>query len=284
MTQPPTTDRSASTTDRTRVSRRRALASLASAGALGTAGCLGGVPGLGTSGEGTDVDGLVGVTKTDRGLSVSITDTAIETVTLVDPSGSAITQQSVATGATETTFQLLARRGSGYQPGTYTVVGATDEETIAETTVDLEPSIEIVDVFSGEDRPDLDWENRDLGYENRIGIEVENTGTGPDYIDGVRVESPPPRAFSGDSIGFGVDTFVSPDETEFVQQSGPTDGQAVFASAQPRCDTEAPATIEMVVRVLPRVAGNTTWSRAYRYTEVGSVGDCDYEPVEREDE
>ena len=161
----------------TRQTRRTVLGTLAGLASVG-AGCLGlggpsGTPTTADSGgfEHVGVDGTT--------LAIEVADgSAVERVNVIAPDGTVAWQRSVAAGATRIEFDV----GLSYQPGTHRIVGLGDGETVAETTIDLSPAIEIASVGVGANHLDEMPEN--LSYRDRQAVvTVANRGFGPEELD-----------------------------------------------------------------------------------------------------
>ena len=182
------------TTTSTPIDRRTALRTLAVGAVVGASGCLsdmrqGSDPGTGSADEDWPSGGpfqAVGVDGTTLVVELAA-ETAVEQVNLIKPNGELWGARGVAAGAEQVSF---AFRGA-YTPGEYDVVGVDGEETLAETSLEIRPELEIQEVGLYRNHPDKPWEevygesSSDSNFliNGEAFVTVENTGTGPERIN-----------------------------------------------------------------------------------------------------
>lgn len=122
-----------------------------------------------------------------------------ESISVIDPNGEVFAETSVAAGASRVTFDI----GMPYTPGEYQIVAADDGDTVAETTQEIQPDLEIVDVGIGANR--MDEMPEDLGHAQKAEaiVVVRNSGTGPELVSQLRFEGdlPNPRNLAESRIG-----------------------------------------------------------------------------------
>lgn len=176
------------TRDYPQISRRNALRTVAGAALASTAGCLNNNDTSGTPGDGTtdpDSGPLTRVAVDESALVVELSAEAdIDQVNLIQPNGELFGKRDVAVGVQQVSFEI----GTAYEPGEYRVVALKDEETVSESTVDIEPEIQIQDVGLYRNNPDKPWDEvygdteTDRLKNGEAFVTVTNVGTGPDAI------------------------------------------------------------------------------------------------------
>ena len=171
------------------ISRRNALRTVAGAALASVAGCLNDGGSSGTPSDGTaatDSQGpLTRVAVEGTTLVVELSAEAdVDQVNLIQPNGELFGKRDVAAGAQQVSFEI----GTAYEPGEYRVVALRGEETIAESTTDIEPAIEIQEVGLYRNNPDKPWDEiygdteTDRLKNGEAFVTVSNAGTGPDAI------------------------------------------------------------------------------------------------------
>ncbi|WP_458186242.1 hypothetical protein [Haladaptatus sp. NG-WS-4] len=171
------------------ISRRNALRTVAGAALASVAGCLNDGGSSGTPSDGTAATNSQGpltrVAVEGTTLVVELSAEAdIDQVNLIQPNGELFGKRDVAAGAQQVSFEI----GTAYEPGEYRVVALKGEETVAESTTDIEPEILIQDVGLYRNNPDKPWDEiygdteTDRLKNGEAFVTVSNAGTGPDAI------------------------------------------------------------------------------------------------------
>ncbi|TKX72447.1 hypothetical protein [Halorubrum sp. GN11GM_10-3_MGM] len=177
------------TSNHLHLSRRTALRTVAGAALAGVAGCLNDNDGSGTPNNGTtSPDGqspLTRIAVEGTALIVELSEAAdVDQVNLIQPNGELFGERDVATGARQISFEI----GTAYAPGEYQVLALKGEETVVETTTELDPEIQIQDVGLFRNNPDKPWDDvygeseTDRIKNGEAFVTVENTGSGPEAI------------------------------------------------------------------------------------------------------
>ncbi|WP_136601532.1 hypothetical protein [Salinigranum halophilum] len=171
------------------ISRRNALRTVAGAALASVAGCLNDGGSSGTPSDGTATTNSQGpltrVAVEGTTLVVELSAEAdVDQVNLIQPNGELFGKRDVAAGAQQVSFEI----GTAYEPGEYRVVALKGEETVAESTTDIEPEILIQDVGLYRNNPDKPWDEiygdteTDRLKNGEAFVTVSNAGTGPDAI------------------------------------------------------------------------------------------------------
>ncbi|WP_081606169.1 hypothetical protein [Haloferax volcanii] len=181
-----------STFDRRTVLRTAAVLS------AGLAGCLNGSTETGdgttTPNDDSDEQGIlrqVAVEGTELGVELG-SEADVDRVNLIQPNGELFGTREVAAGVRQVSFEI----GTAYDPGEYRILAVQGEETVAETSLEIRPQLEIVDVGLFRNNPDKPWDEVYGESEtNRIqnsqaSVSVRNLGTGAEAVLSLR--------FSGD--------------------------------------------------------------------------------------
>jgi hypothetical protein len=171
------------------ISRRNALRTVAGAALASVAGCLNDGGSSGTPSDGTATTNSQGpltrVAVEGTTLVVELSaEVDVDQVNLIQPNGELFGKRDVAAGAQQVSFEI----GTAYEPGEYRVVALKGEETVAESTTDIEPEILIQDVGLYRNNPDKPWDEiygdteTDRLKNGEAFVTVSNAGTGPDAI------------------------------------------------------------------------------------------------------
>jgi len=165
------------------ISRRNVLRTAAGAALVSVAGCLTDDGDSGTPGDGTDSpDGqgpLQRVAVEGTTLVVELSpDADVDQINLIQPNGELFGTRDVAAGAQQVSFEI----GTSYAPGDYSVIALRDEETVAETSLSLQPDLEIVEMGIGKNQPEKMWDGPRDEIAEEAFVTVENQGSGPDAI------------------------------------------------------------------------------------------------------
>ncbi|QOS13385.1 putative secreted glycoprotein (plasmid) [Haloferax gibbonsii] len=184
--------------DQSHFNRRTVLQTAAGLSLAGLAGCLngGGETGDGTTTANDDPDGqavLSRVAVEETTLVVELgSEAEVDQVNLIQPNGELFGRRDVVAGVRQVSFEI----GTAYDPGEYRVLAVQGEDTLDETSLEVRPELEIVDVGLFRNNPDKPWDEVYGESEtNRIKdseafVLVHNSGTGPDAVISLR--------FSGD--------------------------------------------------------------------------------------
>ena len=170
--------------------RRTVLGAIGS-GAVLLAGCTGGSQGpVGfTNAEVVDQELIV---EFDEGLDP-------ETISVTDPNGESVGETPVSTGATRVSFDIEIP----YEPGEFRIFATDGGDVIAETSQEIRPELEIVDVGVGTNR--MDEMPEELGSRKEVEaiITLENVGSGPEKITQLRFfgDIPNPNDPEEDIVG-----------------------------------------------------------------------------------
>jgi len=165
------------------ISRRNVLRTAAGAALVSVAGCLTDDGDSGTPGDGTDSpDGqgpLQRVAVEGTTLVVELSpDADVDQINLIQPNGELFGTRDVAAGAQQVSFEIR----TSYAPGDYSVIALRDEETVAETSLSLQPDLEIVEMGIGKNQPEKMWDGPRDEIAEEAFVTVENQGSGPDAI------------------------------------------------------------------------------------------------------
>ncbi|CQH45975.1 probable secreted glycoprotein [Halobacterium hubeiense] len=161
-----------------RIDRRTALQTVASAAVASLAGCLSqnspasdGTTAAGGPLQRVAVDGTTVIV-------ALVSEADVDRLNLIQPNGELFAQQSVAAGVQQVSFEI----GTTYPPGEYDIVALREDETIVETTIPIEPTLEIVEMGIGRNQPEEMWTGAEDEISEEAFITVSNQGTGPEAI------------------------------------------------------------------------------------------------------
>ncbi|MDG5775177.1 hypothetical protein QA599_01865 [Haloarculaceae archaeon H-GB1-1] len=165
------------------ISRRNVLRTASGAALVSVAGCLNTDGDSGTSDDGTgSPDGqgpLQRVAVEGTTLVVELSpDADVDQINLIQPNGELFGTRDVAAGAQQVSFEI----GTSYAPGDYSVIALRDEETVAETSLSLQPDLEIVEMGIGRNQSEKMWDGSRDEIAEEAFVTVENQGSGPDAI------------------------------------------------------------------------------------------------------
>jgi len=192
------------------ISRRNALRTIAGAALVSVAGCLNNGGNSATPGDGTTDSERKGplnrVAVDGTTLVVELSAEAdIDQINLIQPNGELFGKRDVAAGAQQISFEI----GTGYEPGEYRVVALKGEETVAESTRDIEPEIQIQDVGLYRNNPDKPWDEvygesqTDSKKNGEAFVTIQNSGSGPDAVVELRFTGDVPNPVE-DPRGSGI--------------------------------------------------------------------------------
>ncbi|KTG30340.1 hypothetical protein [Haloferax profundi] len=265
--------------------RRTVLRTAAGLSLVGLTGCLNG---SGESGGGTttandDSDGhsvLSRVAVEGTALVVELGSGAdVERVNLIRPNGELFGKREVAAGVRQVSFEI----GTTYDPGEFRVIAVQGEDTVAETSVEIQPELEIVDVGLFRNNPDKPWDEvygeseTNRRKDSEAFVSVHNSGTGPDATVSLRFSGDVPNPVDNPRNGGIYET------DEIVIPAGKT--RDVYSNSRPfsaqtgddgmGCSVDT-TTGEFSVYVEPRVSGSET-SETYdvEYSGSETMTDCE---------
>lgn len=206
-----------------------------------------------------------------------------ETISVIDPDGESFAEASVAAGASRVTFDVEMP----YTPGGYRIIATSDGETLAETTQEIQPELEIVDVGIGANR--LDEMPESLGHtkDDEAVLEVLNSGSGPERISKLQFHGdlPNPTTPEGDRAGIYDPESRGDLYDTLTINSG--DQVTIFSSTMPfsfegdgvECSAEAKEG-EAVVEIEGAVTGENSRGYLVRYTSSESYDGCEIPLIE----
>jgi len=165
------------------ISRRNVLRTATGAVLVSVAGCLTDDGDSGTSDDGTgSPDGqgpLQRVAVEGTTLVVELSpDADVDQINLIQPNGELFGTRDVAAGAQQVSFEI----GTSYASGEYSVIALRNEETVAETSLSIQPDLEIVEMGIGRNQPEKMWDGPRDEITEEAFVTVENRGSGPDAI------------------------------------------------------------------------------------------------------
>ena len=175
------------TRDNPQLSRRTALRTVAVAAFGSVAGCLnnGDSPGGGNSTPSEEGGIIQQVTVEGTELVIEYSsEKGVDQINLVQPNGELFGQRETAAGSQQVSFEI----GTSYEPGEYTVMALSGEETLAESSSVVQPEIGIRDVGLYRNNPEKPWDEvygdseTDRLKNGEAYITVENTGSGPEAV------------------------------------------------------------------------------------------------------
>ena len=170
------------TRDNHHLSRRTALRTVAGAALASVAGCLDSNGSTTPNGSESPADGsgvFQQVTVDGTALVVEFAaDSEFDQINLIQPNGELFGQREVAAGSQQVSFEL----GTSYAPGEYEVVALNGEETVGESSLSVQPNLEIVEMGIGRNQPEEMWDGPEDKIEEEAFVTVENRGSGPDAV------------------------------------------------------------------------------------------------------
>jgi hypothetical protein len=185
------------------------------------AGCLnnGDSPGGGNSTPSDDGRIIQQVTVEGTELVVEYSsEEGVDQINLVQPNGELFGQRETAAGSQQVSFEI----GTAYEPGEYTVVALSGDETLAESSSVIEPEIGIRDVGLYRNNPEKPWDEvygdteTDRLKNGEAYVTVENAGSGPEAVVELVFSGDVPNPV-GDPRGSGMyeteQVVISPEET-----------------------------------------------------------------------
>ena len=175
------------TQDNPHLSRRTALRTVTGAALVSVAGCLNNddSPDGGNSTPSDEREIVQQVTVEGTELVVEYSsEEGVDQINLVQPNGELFGQRETAAGSQQVSFEI----GTSYEPGEYTVVALSGEETLAESSSLIQPEIGIQEVGLYRNNPEKPWDEvygdteTDRLKNGEAYVTVENTGSGPEAV------------------------------------------------------------------------------------------------------
>lgn len=156
-----------------------------------------------------------------------------ESVSVIDPEGEGFAETKVSTGVTQVSFEI----GIPYSPGEYRIIAVDSAgDELADTSQEIRPELEIVDVGIGANH--IDEMPEELHYpERQIIVSIINRGTGPDAITNLDIldKFPNPTTSDNGSNIFDEETGLA----EAEQKTIPAEAKGlIFSSNVPFADYE----------------------------------------------
>lgn len=210
--------------DQSYFNRRTVLRTAAGLSLVGLTGCLSGSGETGddttTTNDDSDEQGVLSrVAVEGTTLVVELGSKAeVDQVNLIQPNGELFGKREIAAGVRQVSFKI----GTAYDSGDYRVLAVQGENTVDETSLEIRPELEIVDVGLFRNNPDKPWiEVYGESETNRVKnseayVEVRNTGTGPDAVVKLRFSGDVPHlaeTYEGSGL-YETDHVVAPPDEQ----------------------------------------------------------------------
>ncbi|MFC7325878.1 hypothetical protein ACFQMF_15010 [Halorubrum rutilum] len=209
------------TQDNPHLSRRTALQTVVGSTLVSVAGCLNNGDSSGDGNSTPSDEGRIIQRITVEGTELVVeysSEERVDQINLVQPNGELFGQRETAAGSQRVSFEI----GTSYEPGEYTVVALSGEETLAESSSVIQPEIEIQEVGLYRNNPEKPWDEvygdteTDRLKNGEAYVTVENTGSGPEAIVELIFSSDVPNPVE-DPRGSGMyeteQVVISPGET-----------------------------------------------------------------------
>ena len=129
----------------------------------------------------------------------------VDQLNLIQPNGELFAQRTVAAGSQQASFSI----GTAYDPGEYTVVALRGEERVDETTLSIEPDLEITEMGIGRNQPRKMWNDGGDKTSDEAFVTVENRGSGPESITKLLFTGDVPYPSDEDGTNYAMDEDVS---------------------------------------------------------------------------
>lgn len=201
-----------------------------------------------------------------------------ESISAIDPTGEVFAEASVAAGASRVTFDI----GMPYTPGEYHIVAADDGDTVAETTQEIQPDLEVIDVGIGANRMDEMPEERGQARSAEALVTIENTGTGPETLSELAFTGDIPNPSDLDNESIGIYDPEIPGEVFEPVDLNSDQKKTIFSSTLPflfegdgiDCSSE-PQTGEMKIHLIGEIHGEYSEQYRLEYTSSESYDSCE---------
>lgn len=210
------------TTHDSRIARRSVLATIGLSTA-GLAGCTSDSdldPSNNSTEDGSGLDTedsevFANVEMNDKKLEVEVTgESSTEVITLRDPDGEIINQDSLGDDDTEVAFEILGRYDDDIATGEYELVALESDDPIDSTTITLDAECTITDVLWAAGNPDMDWDKNSPVWDEYAAVVIENEGTIPSLLTELRWKGAPAAKLGrDDTVSYHHETRLPPGET-----------------------------------------------------------------------
>ncbi|QFU84127.1 hypothetical protein GCU68_07270 [Natronorubrum aibiense] len=98
-------------------------------------------------------------------------------------------QQTIESGVSQATISI----GTDYPPGEYDVIGLAGEETVATTSLSIEPDLELTELRLARNHPEEMYDGaRESSIEAEAILSVTNQGSGPTAVTALRFDGDVP--------------------------------------------------------------------------------------------
>ena len=258
--------------------RRGFIGGIVTGTAVALSGCTGGDNGADPS---EPADGFEGVLVEGIDLVIEFEeDHPFDALSVIQPGGELLVERDLAPGVRRESIEL----GTTYQPGEYEIIGSSDGDEAATTSLVVEPDVAIESLRLGRNHPDEMYEG---ASERRTQMEaivtLENRGTGPDAATGLLfagdIPNPTPDDYENSGIydtnsdidGHAEEVSIPSDETVTIYSySTPFNPATDNVSCSPDTeDGEFEVTVQTAVQGEPPV-------QQYAVTYTGEeLADCD---------
>lgn len=164
------------------LSRRTALRTAVGTALVSLSGCVGSIgrsePDT-SKNQSDSPDILESVAVDGTSVVVELTSgTDIDQMNLIQPNGKILRQKEITAGLQQISFEI----GTTYAPGKYEILGLKGEKTVLETSLDVDPTLKILDMGIGRNQPEKMWDGEKDVISEEAFVTVENRGSGPDSI------------------------------------------------------------------------------------------------------
>lgn len=190
-------------------------------------------------------------------------DTAPDRLHLIGPGGELIRQAQVPVGATTVRLDFVGERGAGYTPGEHTLVAVKNDDTLGTLTLTLAPDVTIADVRWAKNHPDMNWEKSKRNWEQYSAVLLDNKGTAPTRLGGLRWSQTPRLLAAGrDTFETRHQVVLPPGETTAVYSRWPTFATQTLQSG---VDCGKLETVVFTVTAQLHVGSNVSYSQPVTY-------------------
>ena len=179
--------------------RRGFIGGIVTGTAVTLSGCAGGDNGADPS---EPADGFEGVLVEGVDLVIEFgEDHPFDSLSVIQPGGELLVERDLAPGVRRESIEL----GTTYQPGEYEIIGVSDGDEAATTSLVVEPDVAIESLRLGRNHPDEMYEGAsDRTVLTEAILTIENTGNGPDAAVSLEFSGDIPRPTPNDSENSGI--------------------------------------------------------------------------------
>lgn len=162
-------------------------------------------------------------------------DSKFDQINLIQPNGELFGQREVAAGSQQVSFDL----GTTYEPGEYEVFALRGEEEVGESSVTIQPDLQILEVGIGRNQPEKMWDGSEDEIEEEAFVTLENQETGPDAVTKLLFIGDVPYPSDEEGTNYADDEDVSgiydPDSDSEVEQViiAPGEQVTIYSSRSP---------------------------------------------------